>query len=80
MKFRVSVPPYHIILQKWTELSIRDGPPVKSSHSACCIAGPLTGQQHSLVMVVGGVDHSGTVYGDVWILDVDNRVWTEVHV
>lgn len=67
-------------LQNWTELSVRDRPPVKSSHTACCIAGPATGQDHPLLMVIGGVDHSGTVFGDVWVLDLDSLVWTEVHV
>ena len=49
-------------------------------HAACCIAGPLTGQQHSLVMVVGGWGENPSLrtLDDVWLLDVDMGVWREV--
>lgn len=57
-----------------------DKPRARSSHAACCIAGPLTGQEDVLLMVVGGnISGTGPV-GDVWLLDVNNGVWSEVGV
>jgi len=53
-------------------------PPARSVHAACCIAGPLTEQEHPLLMVVGGYDGGVCVLGDVWLLDVDKGIWTEV--
>ena len=52
-------------------------PPARDSHTACCIAGPLTGQEHPLLMIVGGWN-AGTAFSDVWLLDVDKGVWSEV--
>ena len=67
-----------MLLQHWTELNIRGAkPPARNGHAACCIAGPLTGQQHPLLMVVAGGVGLNT-FGDVWLLDVDNMVWNEV--
>ena len=65
-------------LQHWTEVgSGKKKPPARSSHTACCIAGPLTGQDHPLLLVVGG--HTAwDVLSDVWLLDVDKGVWSEV--
>ena len=65
-------------LQHWTKLDIPGAkPPARNNHAACCIAGPLTGQQHPLLMVVAGNGVSN-VFDDVWLLDVDNMVWNEV--
>jgi len=47
-------------------------------HAACCIAGPLTGEEHPLLMVIGGRRDDMRIVDDVWILDVDAGVWTEV--
>ena len=64
-------------MQHWTKLNIGgDKPPVRRWHATCCIAGPLMGQQHPLLMVVGGEGRN--YYGDVWLLDVDKGVWSEV--
>ena len=52
-------------------------PPARSSHTACCIAGPLTGQEHPILMVVGGWNVKKAL-SDVWLLDVDKWVWSEV--
>ena len=66
-------------MQHWTKLNITgDKPPPRNSHATCCIEGPLTGQSHPLLMVVGG--YGGTALGDVWLLDVDKRVWSEVSI
>ena len=53
-------------------------PPARNSHTACCIAGPLTGQEHPLLMVVGGEGDGLKVFSDMWLLDVDKGVWSEV--
>ena len=64
--------------QHWTKLDTTGGLRRRDSHAACCIAGPLTGQEHPLLLVGGGWD--GNVFSilkDMWVLDVD-RVWSEV--
>ena len=52
---------------------------MRYSHATCYIAGPLTGQQHPLLMMAGGVGIEGAL-GDVWLLDVDKWQWSEVSV
>ena len=62
-------------------MEISDKPPARSAHAAFCIAGPLTGQQQPLLMVVGGSTGFFTPpLGDVWLLDVDKGEWTKVGV
>ena len=51
-------------------------PRARESHTACCIAGPLTGQEHPLLLVGGGF--GGGTLKDMWLLDVDRGVWSEV--
>ena len=64
-------------IQHWTKLKMSGAkPPARFRHTACCIAGPLTGQEHPLLMVVGGI--GSEYHGDVWLLDVDKGVWSEV--
>ena len=63
-------------MQHWTKVGIAEKPPARESHTACCIAGPLTGQEHPLLIVVGGAGLK--VFHDVWLLDVDKGVWSEV--
>ena len=53
-------------------------PPVRESHTVCCVAGPLTGQEHPLLMVVGGINGGLKALSDVWLLDVDKGVWSVV--
>ena len=66
-------------IQHWTKVGIGEKPPVpRSLHTVCCIAGLLTGQQHSVLMVVGGLGNGLKVLSDVWLLDVDKGVWSEV--
>ena len=66
-------------LQHWTKVgSGEKKPPARSSHTACCIAGPLTGQDHPLLLVVGGYAGGVKLLSDVWLLDVDKGVWSEV--
>ena len=61
--------------QHWTKLNTTGGPrpPARCSHATCYIAGPLTGQEHPLLLVGGG-----SVFKDMWVLDVDRGVWSEV--
>ena len=65
-------------MQHWTKVSTGEKPPARCSHTACCIAGPLTGQEHPLLIVVGGDGDRLKVLSDVWLLDVDKGVWSEV--
>ena len=64
-------------MQHWTKVGGGKRPQPRHSHTACCIAGPLTGEEHSVLMVVGGWDRL-KVFSDVWLLDVDKGVWSEV--
>ena len=69
--------------QHWTKLDTTGGPrpPARGSHAACCISGPLTGQEHPLLLVGGGWDGKvfrRNVFKDMWVLDVDRGVWSEV--
>lgn len=64
-------------LQQWAKVKIDgDKPSDRYHHATCCIAGPLTGQDHPLLMVVGGMNKGEL--GDVWLLDVDKGMWSEV--
>ena len=68
-------------LQQWILLNV-SGPPtlsVRVSHTACCLAGLLTGQEHPLLLVVGGLEGSTTL-NDIWLLDVDGRRWKQVKI
>ena len=52
-------------------------PEGRDEHGACCLN---TGEDHSMVLVSGGVGKGGKVLGDMWILDVDSGKWTEVRM
>ena len=68
-----------LISQHWSKVKTSGGrPPARSSHAACCIAGPLTEQPHPLLMVVGGLDGGYEVLSDVWVLDVAQGLWSQV--
>ena len=68
---------FNMLMQHWTKVVSGKKPPARCNHTAGCIAGPLTGQEHPLLLVVEG-QSDGVVFGDVWLLDVDNGVWSEV--
>ena len=53
-------------------------PPMRATHAACCVAGPLTGQEHPLLVMVGGYDEGYRILDDVWLLDIDGRRWKQV--
>lgn len=66
-------------VQHWTKLNVSGTKPRgRSVHSTCCIAGPLTGQTHPLLIVVGGGPNELQRFADVWLLDIDKGVWSEV--
>ena len=65
-------------MQHWTKVRSRKRPPARSSHAACCIAGPLTGQEDPVLIVVGGLGNGMMALSYVWLLDVDKGVWSEV--
>ena len=66
-------------MQHWTRLNVSGAKPsARSSPAVCCIAGPLMGQQNSVIMVIGGRDVNRRNLCDVWLLDVENRLWSEV--
>lgn len=65
-------------MQHWTKVDCNSKPPIRCAHSSCCIAGPITGQQQPILMVVGGLRGNGEVLDDVWLLDVDKKEWSKV--
>ena len=69
--------------QHWIKLDTTGGsrPLARHSHAACCIAGPLTGQKHPLLLVGEGFSgnvFSGSAFEDTWLLDVDRGMWSDV--
>ena len=65
------------LTQKWSKVRTSGKkPPARDYHSACIISCEVTGH-HPLLMVVGGYD-DGTVFSDVWFLDVTDGSWNEV--
>ena len=64
--------------QHWTKVQIKGKKPApRRYHTTLCIEDAHTGH-HPLLMVVGGLGVYGSVFSDVWLLDVLNGAWTEV--
>lgn len=62
-------------IQTWTKLTISGRkPPIRSVHATCGIPGPT--KTH--VLVAGGLGEGWKKLGDIWLLDVDKREWSEV--
>ena len=70
----------NVSMQHWTKVISGNKPFFRSDHTACCIAGPLTGQKDPLLMMVGGLVSGVGAAGDVWLLDVDKGMWSEVGI
>lgn len=70
-----------MFMQHWTKMNTTgDKPSARSSHFTCCISGPLTGQQNPILMVIGGCTNFLMPVGDVWLLDVNKGMWSEVGI
>ena len=68
-----------LISQHWSKVKTSGGrPPARYYHAACCIAGPLTGQPHPLLIVTGGRGEGLKALSDVWVLDVAQGLWSQV--
>ena len=52
-------------------------PTRRSFHAACCLK---YGEDRPKVLISGGLNEGKNVLGDMWILDVDSGMWTEVRV
>ena len=52
-------------------------PVERVNHSSCLLAGPLTGHQHPVVVVVGGWDNNVDTLSDLWIMKRD-QTWKKV--
>ena len=67
--------------QHWSKLHTSSyrgpSPPTRFHHVACSVA-PPTEHDYPLLLVGGGVGESGDVLKDMWVLDVDREVWSEV--
>ena len=51
----------------------------RAFHSSCLLAGPLTGHQHPVVVVVGGQDNNKDIISDLqlWIMKKEHD-WKKV--
>ena len=68
-----------LISQHWSKVETSGGrPPARDDHAACCIAGPLTGQPHPQLIVIGGRGDGVEALSDVWVLDVAQGLWSQV--
>ena len=66
------------LTQQWSKVRTSGKkPPARGWHSACIISSDVAGH-HPLLMVVGGEGDGGTVFSDVWFLDVTDGSWNEV--
>ena len=46
-------------------------------HSSCLLAGPLTGHQHPVVVMIGGWKYFMETLGDLWIMKRE-QTWKKV--
>ena len=49
----------------------------RTAHAACCLN---YNSNNPKVLVTGGVDEHDKVLGDMWILDFNTGMWTEVRM
>ena len=49
----------------------------REDHSSCLLAGPLTGHQHPVVVVVGGQKFFLGTHSDLWIMKRE-QTWEKV--
>ena len=66
-----------LAVQSWTKMNKPEGaawPKERDNHAACC----LYGQEHSQLLVSGGMIKDGTTLGDAWLLNVTTATWKEV--
>ena len=64
--------------QEWTKLEKPKGSPwpvERDAHAACCLN---YGEEHSQLLVTGGMDSSDNILQDAWILDVNSGRWRKV--
>ena len=65
-----------ILMQHWTTLDVSGTkPPSRSSNGSFSLLGS---DNRPLLMVVGGLGNDAEFFSDIWQLDIDNGVWTEV--
>ena len=50
-------------------------PSPRANHSACYI----TGTGKPMLLITGGITTSGTVLDEFWIMDLEDRIWRQVH-
>ena len=60
----------NVFMQHWTKIGSENSPPARSSHTACCIAGPSQDKSTQVLVVIEGWG-DGLMFSDVWLLDVD---------
>lgn len=66
-----------VCLQEVTKVKPVDGPVGRTIHAACCLN---YDEDHPQLLVHGGLGDNRSTLGDIWILDVDTGMWTEVSV
>ena len=55
-------------------------PKRRGLHTAAIISDPLLHQQHTVMIVIGGMRHDGTSVNDSWIYDYTMKTWQQVYI
>ena len=64
-------------MQHWSHHVGEPCPVERSAHAAVCLG---YGEDHSQLLVTGGLDAGNKVLSDAWMLDVQSGKWREVRV
>ena len=55
-------------------------PEGRYSHTTTIISDPLLHQQHTVMIVIGGVRGHRTIVNDSWIYDYTMKTWQQVYI
>ena len=58
----------------------RNEPEARWGHKACVVyVSSLQGEQHTLLLIMGGTNSKEEDLEDMWILDINSGIWKEVY-
>ena len=55
-------------------------PKGRCGHTTAIISDPLLHQQHTVMIVIGGMRLDGTIVNDSWIYDYTMKTWQQVYI
>lgn len=56
-----------------------DHPVGRQDHTAVCISSSLTGQDQTVLLIIGGRDSHGHTLKDCWLFNFESITWTQVY-